>query len=69
MYMYAFFETKEEAKGFQKEIGCGALYSNAKGSRTKSDYAVHRTMMQDVNYLPEEFYQSRPYCVAWNADL
>lgn len=66
MYRFAFFETKEKAKEFQKSNG-GALYSNTKGSRTKRDYAYQRMMMQDVNWLPDDFYEQRPYVVAWNA--
>lgn len=66
MYRFAFFETKEKAKEFQKTNG-GALYSNTKGSRTKRDYAVQRAMMQDVNWLTDDFYEQHPFVVAWNA--
>lgn len=65
MYRFAFFETKEQAKAFQKQNGCGAIYSNTKGSRSKADYAVQRMMMQDVNWLPDEFYEQHPFVVAW----
>ena len=65
MYRFAFFETKEQARAFQKQNG-GAIYSNTKGSRTKTDYAYQRMMMQEVNWLPDEFYDEHPFVVAWN---
>lgn len=61
MYMNKFFKTKEEAKAFQKEHG-GALYSNAKGSRTKRDYQTEAAMMEKT----EAFREEHPYVVAWN---
>lgn len=62
MYMNRFFKTKDEAVAFQKEQGFGALYSNAKGSRTKSSYQTEALMMGKSN----EFQQEHPFCVAWN---
>lgn len=38
MYRAAWFETKEEAKDFQKKQGFGALYTNLPGSRTKRQF-------------------------------
>lgn len=66
MYRFAFFETKEQAQAFRKDKGCGAIYSNTKNSRSKADYAVQRMMMQELNYLPDEFYEEHPFVVAWN---
>lgn len=64
-YNNRFFATREEAKAFQKEHGCGVLYSCAKRSRTKQDYAVELAVALDARgevVDPAE----KPYVVAWN---
>ena len=62
IYMSKFFKTKEEAKQFQKQNGCGALYSNVKGSRTKQSYLVEAGMRG----MSMEFCEEHPFVVAWN---
>lgn len=62
MYMNKFFKTKDEAKAFQKEHGYGVMYSNEKGSRTKSSYRVEAA----IHGLDEKQATEMPYVVAWN---
>ena len=63
MYKNKFFKTKEEAIAFQKEKGYGALYSNAKGSRTKMCYMDELLILGRYD---EEFINDYPYVIAWN---
>lgn len=62
MYYNAFFTTREEAEHFKKNNGCGAIYSNVKGSRTKKSYEAEASMRG----LSEQERKTHPYCVAWN---
>lgn len=61
-YIAEFFQNEESAKAFQKENNCGALYSAAKGSRTKSQYYVEAVMAD----MSDEDIKNRPYVIAWN---
>lgn len=61
-YCRKFFATKEEAKAFQREKGFGALYSFAKGSRTKQRYMVEAA----IAGLGMQSIMMNPYVVAWN---
>lgn len=61
-YRNKFFKTKEEAIAFQKEHG-GALYSNAKYSKTKMKYMAEALGVAGLN---RESINKYPFCVAWN---
>lgn len=61
-----FFKTKEEAVAFKKKKGCGAIYSNVKGSRTKRDY---QTELAVLGRFDEEFIAEYPYVVAWTQTM
>lgn len=64
LYCSKFFETKEDARDFQKAHGYGALYSNVPRSKTKDDYA---TELQIARYCGRSIDpEVTPYCIAWN---
>ena len=66
-YRCQFFKTKEEAIAFQKSNGCGAIYSNEKGSRTKKSYLGELAILGRCD--DEEFIAEYKYVVAWNQKI
>ena len=63
-YNNKFFATKEDAKAFQKKHG-GALYSNAKYSKTKRSFSIEKAVAYDARGEIVDG-EKTPYCVAWN---
>lgn len=57
-----FFKTREEALAFQEKQG-GILYSNEKGSRTRSEYMGELLILGCAD---EIFIAEHPYVVSWS---